>query len=99
MNDHSVAWLSAVEIAREVSAGNLDPQAVVRAHLAAIDRHDPQIHAYVYVDHAAASAPGSLSGVTLAVKDSLPVADMPWTDGSAVWRDRIPTHDTVPLAR
>src|SRR5229473_8046793 len=24
---------------------------------------------------------------------------MPWTDGSAVWRDRIPGSDTVPVAR
>jgi Asp-tRNA(Asn)/Glu-tRNA(Gln) amidotransferase A subunit family amidase len=24
---------------------------------------------------------------------------MPWTDGSAVWRDRVPVDDTVPVAR
>ena len=42
---------------------------------------------------------GALAGVTLAVKDNLPVAGMPWTDGSAVWRDRVPDEDTVPVAR
>lgn len=99
MSDDSRAWLSADEIAREVSSGDLDPQAVVRAHLAAIDRLDPQIHAYVFVDHKASAARGPRSGVTVAVKDNLPVAGMPWTDGSAVWRDRIPTQDTVPVAR
>jgi len=40
-----------------------------------------------------------LAGVTLAVKDNLPVAGMPWTDGSAVWRDRVPDEDTVAVAR
>jgi amidase len=98
MNDDSYAWLSADEVAREVSVGNLDPQAIVRAHLSAIDRLDPQIHAYVYVDHEAGASGGPRSGLTLAVKDSLPVMGMPWTDGSAVWRDRIPTQDTVPVA-
>src|SRR5260370_22593968 len=76
-----------------------DPQDVVRAHLAAIERLDPRIHAYVYVDRNARGAAGSMSGVTLAVKDNLPVAGMPWTDRSAVWRDRIARADTVPLAR
>src|SRR5260370_8719077 len=76
-----------------------DPQDVVRARLAAIERLDPRIHAYVYVDRNARGAAGLMSGVTLAVKDNLPVAGMPWTDGSAVWRDRIAGADTVPVAR
>src|ERR1700719_883831 len=90
----SYAWLSATEIDREVSAGSLDPQAAVRAHLAAIDRHDPRIHAYVYVDHEAEASRGPHSGMTLAVKDNLPVAGMPWTAGSAVWRARLPAGGT-----
>jgi len=71
----------------------------VRAHLDAIDRLDSRVHAYVYVDRDARAGTGPLSGVTLAVKDNLPVAGMPWTDGSAVWRDRIAAEDTVPVAR
>jgi Asp-tRNA(Asn)/Glu-tRNA(Gln) amidotransferase A subunit family amidase len=76
-----------------------DPQAVIRAHLAAIERLDPRIHAYVHVDRNARAGTGPMSGVTLAVKDNLPVAGMPWTDGSAVWRDRVADADTVPVAR
>jgi Asp-tRNA(Asn)/Glu-tRNA(Gln) amidotransferase A subunit family amidase len=76
-----------------------DPQAVVRAHLEAIDRFDPEVHAYVYVDPKARSSSGRLAGVTVAVKDNLPVKDMPWTDGSAVWRDRVPDKDTIAVAR
>jgi len=95
----NLAWLSSAEIARRVEAGNLDGQEVVRTHLGAIDHLDPGLHAYVHVDRDARAGTGPLAGVTLAVKDSLPVAGMPWTDGSAVWRDRVPSEDTIVVAR
>jgi amidase len=99
LTDPSPAWLSATEVARRVKAGELDAQAVVQAQLAAIDRFDPRVHAYVHVDRDARTSEGPLAGATLAVKDNLPVAGMPWTDGSAVWRDRLAPSDTVPVAR
>ena len=94
-----MAWLSAADIARRVGAGSLDRQEVVRSHLDAIARLDPRLHAYVHVDREALAGAGPLAGVTVAVKDNLPVAGMPWTDGSAVWRDRVPDADTVAVAR
>jgi amidase len=96
--EDSVAWLPAVEIAHRVGARDLDPQAVVRAHLAAIDRHDSRIHAYIHVDRAAHSTAGPYAGVTMAVKDNIPVAGMPWTDGTSMFRDRIAGEDAVPIA-
>jgi Asp-tRNA(Asn)/Glu-tRNA(Gln) amidotransferase A subunit family amidase len=95
----SPRWFSIDEIARRAGAGDLDPQAVVRAHLDAIDRFDARVHAYVHVDPRARASTGRLAGATLAVKDNLPVAGMPWTDGSAVWRERVADGDTVPVAR
>jgi amidase len=68
---------------------------VVQAHLDAIDRFDSRIHAYIHVDRHARSS----SGVTLAVKDSQPVAGMPWTFATPSWRDRIAQQDSVPVAR
>ena len=91
----SARWLSAEEAMGQVRAGDLDPQAVVQAHLDAIDRFEERIHAYIHVDRAARS----ISGVTLAVKDSLPVAGMPYTYGTTSWRDRIADEDAVPVAR
>jgi aspartyl-tRNA(Asn)/glutamyl-tRNA(Gln) amidotransferase subunit A len=99
MAETDAAWLSASEIVRLVGAGELDPQVVVRAHLAAIDRLDPHVHAYIHVDREAHSSPGPYAGVTLAVKDSQPVAGMPYTYGTSSWRDRVADNDAVAVAR
>ncbi|TAN31679.1 amidase [bacterium] len=99
MKVDSLSWLPAVEIARRAAAGELEPQAVVQAHLAAIERLDSRIHAYVYVDREARASAGPLAGVTLAVKDSQPVAGMPWTYGTPAWRDRVALEDAIPVAR
>jgi amidase len=90
-----VRWLSASDAAQRVRRGELNPQDVVQAHLDAIDRFDSRIHAYIHVDRNARSS----SGVTLAVKDSQPVAGMPWTFATPSWRDRVATEDSVPVAR
>ena len=95
MIEASVRWLSATDAAQRVRAGDLKPQEVVDAHLDAIDRFDSRIHAYIYVDRGARSS----SGVTLAVKDSQPVAGMPYTYATPSWRDRIADEDAVPVAR
>ncbi len=95
MIEASVRWLPADEATRQVAARQLDPQAVVAAHLEAIDRFDGRIHAFIHVDRQARST----SGVTLAVKDSQPVAGMPYTYATPSWRDRIAGEDAVAVAR
>src|SRR5438445_6405211 len=77
MSDIEPAWLSAVEVARLVRGGMLDSQVVVQAHLEAIERLDRRIHAYIHVDRNAMAPEGEFSGVTMAVKDSQPVAACP----------------------
>jgi Asp-tRNA(Asn)/Glu-tRNA(Gln) amidotransferase A subunit family amidase len=99
MSDIEPAWLSAVEVARLVRGGMLDSQAVVQAHLDAIDRLDRRIHAYIHVDRSARAPEGEFSGVTMAVKDSQPVAGMPYTYATPSWKDRIATDDAVPVER
>jgi amidase len=93
--DGSLRWLSVAEIGRRVREDGLDPQSVVKTHLAAIDHLDSRIHAYIHVDRGARST----SGVTLAVKDSQPVAGMPYTYATPSWRDRVAEVDAVPVAR
>ena len=95
MIQSSVRWLTAVEATEHVKSGELAPQDAVTAHLEAIDRYDTRIHAYTHVDRAARST----SGVTLAVKDSQPVAGMPYTYATSSLRDNIAGEDAVAVAR
>src|SRR5205809_1817076 len=94
-----VAWLTAGQVAERVRAGELDPAEAVRVHLDRIERLNPRLNAYLHVDPAAAPADGPLRGATLAVKDTQPVAGMPWTYGSRRWRDLVAQEDAVPVRR
>ncbi len=91
----SVRWLTAEQATPMLTSGELDPHDVVRAHLDAIDLYDGRIHAYIHVDRDAKSN----AGMTLAVKDSLPVKGMPYTYATPSWRHRIAQEDAVPVAR
>jgi amidase len=103
LTPENLRWAGVADIEHAVSDHETEPQHVVDAHLDAIKRFDPRIHAYVHVDwHAQArrtGRAGSLDGVTLAVKDSQPVAGMPWTYATPSWKDRIATEDAIPVAR
>jgi len=65
-----------------------------RRTIEAIEKLDAKIHAFVYLDHDASG-----DGDTVAVKDSIEVAGMPWTYGTAAWRDRVGEHDDPCVAR
>jgi amidase len=93
------AWLGAVEAAELVRTGELEPGELLRQHLDRIGRLDGRLRAYVHVDPAPAPAQGPLRGATLAVKDTQPVAGMPWTCGSRKWRDRVAGEDAIPVRR
>ncbi len=99
MSERGLRWHQVSEIQRAVANEGLDPQAVVDAHLEAIRRLDPRIHAFVHVDTAARAGQGPFAGVTVGVKDSQPVAGMPWTYGTPSWKDRVADQDAVPVAR
>lgn len=94
----TLRWMSANDIARGVRAEEFKARAVIDSHLEAIDRFDPKIHAYIYVDRDAKAWLGSYGGATLAVKDSVPVDGMPFTYATPSWRDRIASEDGIPIA-
>ncbi len=97
--DPNLAWLTATRIGERVAAGELEPEAMVAHHLERIRHLDPRLGAYVHVDDAAQHGTGPLAGVTVAVKDTQPVAGMPWTYGSRRWRGRVAEQDAIPVAR
>jgi amidase len=90
-----LAAMPALEIARAVREGKVSPVQVVQAHLAQIDRLEPQIRAFQVVlagqalaeARALAAHPGlsgmPLAGVPVAVKDNVDVAGVPTRHGSA----------------
>jgi aspartyl-tRNA(Asn)/glutamyl-tRNA(Gln) amidotransferase subunit A len=85
---------SALETARAVAAGELDPVAVVEEALAAIEAHrDLNAVLTVCADEALARARGGVSGrlagVPLLVKDLIDVAGTRTTFGSRIYADRV----------
>ena len=94
-----LAWLGAVEIARQVNSGELDPQAVVREHLARIDRLNTRLNAYIDLDRAAeAGATGPLAGVTVGAKESYQVKGLSWTWSSPKFAGQRAETDSAPIA-
>jgi amidase len=97
-----------VELATSVRAGEFSARELVDASLEAIERLDPRVNAFTYVDadgaRAAADAvrpgdPRPFAGVPIAIKDNRAVAGMPITMGSDLWVDVISPTDAFCVAR
>lgn len=85
----------------------------IAAALQRVAAVNPGLNAFVYVDGeralaeaealdarlATGEAAGPLAGVPIAVKDTEPVAGMPWTLGARAFAGRIAEHDSVQVAR
>jgi aspartyl-tRNA(Asn)/glutamyl-tRNA(Gln) amidotransferase subunit A len=106
--------LSVQQVAADVRSGAVTARQQVERSLAAIDRLDGTIHAFVLIDGdralaaaddidrrvAAGEEVGPLAGVPLAVKDVEDVAGLVTTHGSALHAGDPPAeHDTVHVAR
>lgn len=66
--------------------------------LAALKAADAPIHAFVDWDEGAADAPpapGPLAGLTVGIKANIAVADLPWTGGMGLYRDRLSDRDAA----
>ncbi len=106
-------FLSAIDAASLIRRRKLSPVAYVNAVLAAIERAQPKINAFVTVmaDQArdaarmaeaavASSAPlGPLHGVPVSIKDLIDVAGVRTTHGSHIFADHIASADGVTPAR
>jgi aspartyl-tRNA(Asn)/glutamyl-tRNA(Gln) amidotransferase subunit A len=104
---------SAGQIADEVRAGRLRARTVIEATLDRIERINPALNAFVFVDpdraRAAAGAvdatvaagrdPGRLAGVPLGIKELESVEGWPDTRASTALRDRVGTTTTTMTTR
>ena len=106
-------FLSAVELARLIRAGDLSAREVMAAHLEQIDRVNPQVNAIVTLlpDEAMAAAAaaderaargeplGPLHGLPVAHKDLVLTKGIRTTFGSPIYKDLIPAQDALIVER
>ena len=104
---------TARELAAEVRTGRRTAVAVLEEYLAAIDRRDPELHAFnlVMADEARAAAaavdaavqkgtdPGPLAGVPVALKDNLCTRGVPTTCSSQILAGWRPPYDATVVTR
>ncbi len=95
------------DISRQLRNGELTSEQLTLDYLAAIDRLNPTLNAYITVLHDSAlqqakaadkrirrgQSKSPLDGVPLALKDNIDVADVPVTNGVGALRDRIAESD------
>src|SRR5690606_33443806 len=99
--------LTLLEASRRIRARTLSPVELTRAYLAAIERLEPRINAYITItddlaleqaraleaELAAGHWRGPLHGVPIALKDNIDTAGIRTTAAGAVFADRVPETD------
>src|SRR5580765_3404672 len=108
-----ICQLSAVELARLIRAKTLSAREVVGAHLAQIERVNPGVNAIVTLvadqamerarladeDLAHGRDVGPLHGLPIAHKDLQPTRGIRTTFGSPIYRDFVPSEDSLLVER
>lgn len=106
-------WLGSAAIARAYETGALSPPELVGHLLERIERLDPQIGAFIRVDHEGAMAAakvaaqemaagyrrGPLHGVPVAIKDMIDIAGMHTTCHSSILVDNVAKQDAAVILR
>lgn len=104
---------SARSTAAEVRSGGVSVSEVAERTLAAIDAHEPDLQAFVALDHALVRAQaerldaaladggplGPLHGVPFAIKDIADTFDQPTAYGSPIYADHRPEQDATVVDR
>jgi amidase len=109
----NICELSAVELARLIRAKELSARDVVGAHLEQVERINPGVNAIVTLvvdqamerarvaddDFARGRAMGPLHGLPIAHKDLQPTKGIRTTFGSPIYKDFIPSEDSLIVER
>jgi amidase len=113
MPDTELCFLTATELARRIRVKDLSARELMAAHLAQIDRVNPQVNAIVTLlpeqameqakraDEALARGEeiGPLHGLPIAHKDLVPTKGIRTTYGSRIFKDHVPDHDGLIVER
>jgi Asp-tRNA(Asn)/Glu-tRNA(Gln) amidotransferase A subunit family amidase len=101
------------QAAREIRAGKITPVDLLEECLRQVDRYEPRVHAWVFVDRDLALAEaaertaelkrgldrGPLHGIPLGIKDIIDVFDWPTAAGSKLWAQSIARADAIVVQR
>ena len=111
---NALCFMPARELARLIRTRAVSAREVMQAHLAQIARLNPTLNALVALLPEAAclavadeadralsrgDAVGPLHGLPIAFKDAEPAVGFPFTNGSRIFADRVPTEDSVLVER
>ena len=105
--------LSATELRRRIGAKEISPLEITRAVLARAERLQPELNCFIEIcaDRALAEAKEAerrimtgdplrgLEGIPFTVKDIVNTKDVRTTFGAIPYRDNVPDHDAVAVAR
>lgn len=106
-------WMPAGRLRDLMARREVSPVEVVRHVLDRIDRLDPHLHAFLTVAHERAletarererdlaefREPGPLFGIPVSIKDLYMTAGIRTTSGSLIYKDHVPTADSVHAER
>lgn len=112
MNEHD--WSSAGEMRRQLMAGSISHEELIRTHLDRIHAREPELHAWSTLDEGAAlraaraydngrAQAGSshcqpLRGIPIGIKDVLDTRDLPTAYGSPIYQGHVPRSDSYCVA-
>jgi Asp-tRNA(Asn)/Glu-tRNA(Gln) amidotransferase A subunit family amidase len=113
MSDEGLERMTAVAAAAAIRDGRMSSRELTEACLACIDRLEPVVGAWTFLDrdHALAQADaaddrhrhgrphGPLHGLPVGIKDIFDTADMPTEDGTVLHAGRRPRRDSAAVAR
>jgi aspartyl-tRNA(Asn)/glutamyl-tRNA(Gln) amidotransferase subunit A len=113
MATHHSPILSIHALADDIRKDKLHPVEVLKQCLAAVNRYEPRVHAWVFLDREEARAQaekrgeelrrgyyrGPLHGIPLGIKDIFDVFDWPTAAGSRLWAESIARRDATVVAR
>ena len=86
--------ISLADQKRRIEQGALSPDAALAESLAAIDKHEPEIKAFVVrAKNPKAQKEGPLRGIAVGIKDIIDMADMPTEMGAAIYKGHQPRAD------
>ena len=106
--------LTLCQMTELIRARKLSPVELMNAHLKQIEKHNPQVNAFIRIlaEQASVSAKAAekhlstcgpvlppLHGVPVTIKDSFNIAGLPTTCGSSFFADSRATHDATAVAR